>query len=112
MISFDLRLACPVLYLMLAACEGDGSDIGPKLDTLPNASSKVLVLDDTGRGVAGASVAVVGVDVPDFARVTGRSGRAALHDRSCATRSASPSNEAPQPRVQRSLPSASTAPPS
>ena len=78
MISFDLRLACPVLYLMLAACEGDGSDIGPKLDTLPNASSKVLVLDDTGRGVAGASVAVVGVDVPDFARVTGRSGRADL----------------------------------
>ncbi|MEC7583545.1 MAG: hypothetical protein VYE77_04445, partial [Planctomycetota bacterium] len=78
MICLDLRLVCPVLCLMLAACEGDGSDIGPKLATLPSSSTKVLVLDDTGRGVTGASVEVVGVDIPDFARVTGRSGRADL----------------------------------
>jgi hypothetical protein len=57
--------------LLLAACQGNGSDIGPRLPRQPDASQKVLVLDDQGRGVCGARV---GVDtVPPV--VTGRNGR-------------------------------------
>jgi hypothetical protein len=57
--------------LLLAACQGNGSDIGPRLPPLPDASQKVLVLDDQGRGVCGARVAV-DTQAPV---VTGRNGR-------------------------------------
>ena len=74
MSSQMVRFACLVAWLMLTvACQGDGSDIGPKLDRLPDASSMVLVLDDTGRGIAGACVEVEGAST-----VTGRSGRGDL----------------------------------
>lgn len=61
--------------LLLAGCGvGDGSDIGPKLPKLPDASCKVVVLDDQGRGVVGASVSI-----GDTMRaVTGRNGRGDL----------------------------------
>jgi hypothetical protein len=59
----------------LAACSGSGSDIGPRFSNLPSASSKVLVLDDQGRGVVGAAVEVVG---GSGRALTGRNGRADL----------------------------------
>ncbi|MBL9079756.1 MAG: hypothetical protein JNL08_19800 [Planctomycetes bacterium] len=54
----------------LAACQGDGSDIGPKLAAIPDASCKVVVLDDQGRGVVGARVSIDGA-----VALTGRNGR-------------------------------------
>ena len=42
-------IAPTLLLLLFAACKGDGSDIGPKLERLPDASSKVLLLDDQNR---------------------------------------------------------------
>ena len=60
--------------LLLAACQGGGSDIGPRLEPLPAAKFKLQVLDDQGRGVAGAGIVIDG-----FGRVaTGRAGRADL----------------------------------
>lgn len=59
--------------LALAACAGEGSDIGPVLPRLPSASSKVLVFDDQGRGVVGAQVTVDAAVV-----LTGRNGRGEL----------------------------------
>ncbi len=44
--------------LLLSACAGDGSEVGPVLPKLPGASSKVVVLDDQGRGVTGARATV------------------------------------------------------
>lgn len=63
------------LVVVLTACSGDGSDIGPTLAELPKSSSKVVVLDDQGRGVAEASVTVVGTSL---AAITGRNGRGDL----------------------------------
>lgn len=60
--------------LLLAACQGGGSDIGPRLQPLPEAKFKLQVLDEQGRGVAGAKVTVAGV----APAATGRSGRADL----------------------------------
>lgn len=40
----------PTLLLLLVACKG--SDIGPKFARLPDASSKVLLLDDQNRARA------------------------------------------------------------
>ncbi|HEX5050469.1 MAG TPA: hypothetical protein VFZ65_01735 [Planctomycetota bacterium] len=57
---------------VLAGCSGDGSDIGPDLPKLPAASCKAVVLDDLGRGVTGATVAVAGSAVRT---ITGRNGR-------------------------------------
>lgn len=57
----------------LAACNGSGSDVGPVLDRLPDASCKVLVLDDDNRGVCAATV-----QVGARSAVTGRSGRTDL----------------------------------
>lgn len=60
---------------LLAACEvGDGSDIGPKLPKLPDASCKVVVADDQGRGVVGATVSIGN----NLRAVTGRNGRGDL----------------------------------
>ncbi len=64
----------PWLWLgaALAACDaGNGSDIGPELSVLPNASCKVVVLDDDGRGVVGALVTIGA----DGRAITGRNGR-------------------------------------
>lgn len=66
-------LAGALLALVLAGCEGDGSDIGPRLDRLPDASCKVLVFDDANRPVTGARVEIDGA-----AAVTGRWGRCDL----------------------------------
>lgn len=54
----------------LAGCTGSGTDIGPRLDVIPDTSSKVVVLDDQGRGVV-AAVATIG----EARAVTGRNGR-------------------------------------
>jgi hypothetical protein len=62
-----------MLWIVLAACQGEGSDIGPKLSALPTQSCKVVVLDDLGRGVTGARVTVGGAGA-----VTGRNGRGDL----------------------------------
>lgn len=61
--------------LLAAGCSGDGSDIGPRLPRLPDASCKAVVLDDAGRGVVGATVALEGTSVR---AVTGRNGRGDL----------------------------------
>ncbi|HZN39957.1 MAG TPA: hypothetical protein VFD82_14190 [Planctomycetota bacterium] len=66
-------LATAWALLLLAGCSGEGSDIGPTLPPLPKASCKVVVLDDLGRGVVGASVSV-----GTAAAVTGRNGRTDL----------------------------------
>lgn len=59
--------------VLLAACQGDGSDIGPKLAALPSESCKVVVLDDLGRGVVEARATVAGRTA-----LTGRNGRGDL----------------------------------
>ncbi len=66
------RVAVPAAGLFVAACAGEGSDIGPRLPRIPDASSKVVVLDDQGRGVVGATVTIDGTQL--LAR-TGRNGR-------------------------------------
>jgi hypothetical protein len=58
-----------------AACAGEGSDIGPRLPRLPDASSKVQVFDGTGLPVTGAAVTIVGTNAR---AVTGRGGRGDL----------------------------------
>ena len=60
------------LIVLLAACSGDGSDIGPRLARLPEASSKVQLLDDQNRGVVSGTVTVVGTQLQTL---TGRNGR-------------------------------------
>ena len=61
-------------FVGAAACtEGDGSDIGPKLEPLPGAGYKFQVLDDASRGVVGARIVVA-----ERTAVTGRNGRADL----------------------------------
>ena len=60
------------MMVMLAACEGDGSDIGPRLPLLPAESTKVMVFDDGNRGVVSATVSVVGSST---SALTGRNGR-------------------------------------
>ena len=64
------------LLLALAACNaGDGSDIGPRFAPLPNTSSRVVVLDDQGRGVTGARVTLADSAA---SALTSRNGRADL----------------------------------
>jgi len=58
--------------LLSAACEGDGSDIGPSLPKIPDESAKVLVFDDENRAVVSATVSVVG---STMSALTGRNGR-------------------------------------
>lgn len=60
--------------LLATACGvGDGSDIGPALPQLPDDSCKVVVLDDQGRAVVGATVTVGSARA-----ITGRNGRGDL----------------------------------
>lgn len=59
--------------LVLAACQGGGSDVGPTLPLLPGPSAKVLVLDDAGNGVSAARVTVAGA-----VATTGLAGRGDL----------------------------------
>jgi hypothetical protein len=54
---------------------GDGSDIGPVRPDLPTESCRVVVLDEAGRGVVGATVAIRGTGIRG---ITGRNGRADL----------------------------------
>ncbi|MCA8953145.1 MAG: hypothetical protein KDE27_26775 [Planctomycetes bacterium] len=61
--------------LLVAGCEGGGSDIGPRLSPLPSDSSKVNVYDDDNRGVTAARVTIDGTNV---AALTGRNGRGDL----------------------------------
>lgn len=68
-------LRAPAAFLALAAafaaCDpGPGSELGPAAPALPPASCKAVVLDDQGRGVAGAVVQAGAARA-----VTGRSGR-------------------------------------
>jgi hypothetical protein len=62
-----------VVLSALPGCSGSGSDVGPRLDHLPDASFKVLVLDGSSRGISGARVSIDGGTC-----VTGRSGRGDL----------------------------------
>ena len=64
-------LAAAALLALSACTEGDGSDIGPKLEPLPGSGYKLQVLDDASRGVSGARVLV-----DDRTAVTGKNGRA------------------------------------
>jgi hypothetical protein len=66
--------ALAVLLPVAVSCRGDGSDIGPAIPALPEASFVVTVRDDAGRAVVGARVELVG----SGAFVTSRSGRADL----------------------------------
>lgn len=61
------------VLLALAACAGEGSDIGPSLPRLPAASCKVQVLDDQGRGVCEARVTI-----GNASALSGRNGRGDL----------------------------------
>lgn len=65
-------LVAAALLAALSACEGEGSDIGPRLPRLPDASMKVLLLDDANRGVVSATVSIVGEQAT---AQTGRNGR-------------------------------------
>lgn len=67
---------CVVGLCGLAACKGDGSDVGPSFAPLPQAYGKVQVFDDAGRGVVGAVVTVPELNVQG---TTGRNGRADLY---------------------------------
>ncbi|MBX3464699.1 MAG: carboxypeptidase regulatory-like domain-containing protein [Planctomycetes bacterium] len=65
--------AALLLAAAFAACQGDGSDIGPRLPPLPPGNCKAVVLDDAGRGVVAARVAVAGATA-----FTGPNGRGDL----------------------------------
>jgi len=59
----------------VASCQGDGSDIGPRLTPLPEASNKVSVYNDQNRGVVVATVSLIGTSI---GAITGRNGRGEL----------------------------------
>jgi len=61
-----------LLLGLLVGCAGEGSDIGPRLSRIPNASCKVWLLDGQNRGVVSATVRIAGSG--EVAR-TGRNGR-------------------------------------
>lgn len=65
-------LVAASLVVMLCACAGEGSDIGPRLPRLPDASTRVLLLDDQNRGVVSATVTVAETST---SALTGRNGR-------------------------------------
>jgi hypothetical protein len=76
MIRRQSRRSLPGLLLLgsaLSGCRGEGSDIGPQLVPLPEASYRVVVRNDEDRGVCNAVVTVQGTTAVG---VTGRSGRA------------------------------------
>jgi hypothetical protein len=63
------------VLVWLFGCTGKGTDVGPSLPRLPGASTKFSVLDDAGRGVAGATVQV---GSSSLRAVSGRNGRGDL----------------------------------
>ena len=63
----------------LAACDGPGSDIGPAFPKLPEASSKFVVLDDQGRGIVEARIAVLGTSMTGTTARSGRGDRPSGH---------------------------------
>jgi hypothetical protein len=65
-------LAISLTVVFAAACSGGGSDIGPRLDRIPDASTKVQLLDDLNRGVVSGRASVVGTTIE---ALTGRNGR-------------------------------------
>ena len=65
-------IATSLIVLFAVACSGGGSDIGPRLARLPDASTKVQLLDDQNRGVVSGRVSVVGTTMQ---ALTGRNGR-------------------------------------
>lgn len=70
--AFRAPAALLAFAAAFAACDpGPGSELGPASPELPAASCKAVVLDDQGRGVAGAAITA-----GDARAVTGRSGRA------------------------------------
>jgi hypothetical protein len=71
------------LLLALAACTGQGSDIGPRLQPIDGNDYRVLVHDDAGRPVCNAIVRISGVS--GFA-TSGRGGRAIVYPEPSGTR--------------------------
>ena len=65
-------LVAAPLVMALVACEGEGSDIGPRLPRLPDASMKVLLFDDANRGVVSGTVSIASAQA---SALTGRNGR-------------------------------------
>ncbi|MGK0304140.1 MAG: hypothetical protein ACI89X_005048, partial [Planctomycetota bacterium] len=65
-------VATSLIVLLAAACNGGGSDIGPRLPRIPDASTKVQLLDDQNRGVVSGRASVVGTTTQ---ALTGRNGR-------------------------------------
>ena len=65
-------LAISLTVVFAAACSGSGSDIGPRLDRIPDDSTKVQLLDDQNRGVVSGRASVVGTAIE---ALTGRNGR-------------------------------------
>ncbi len=86
--------------LLLSACStGDGSDIGPELEDLPEAVFRVLVRNEQDQGVSNA---LVGISGSAATAGTGQSGRAGFRNQfsgvrsvrvSAATASASPGDQ-------------------
>lgn len=73
------RWTFALALLLLPACrQGSGSDIGPILDRAPRDDWRVLVRDDQGRAVSGATVSVEGVT---STAITGRPGRGQIPTR-------------------------------
>lgn len=65
------RCAAALGALLLAACQGEGSEIGPALGEKPEEPFQVQVFDDASRPVCGAVATFSGATA-----VTGRAGRA------------------------------------
>ena len=65
-----------IAALGVAAChQGEGSDIGPDIPRLPNASFRVLVKSDDGAGVASALLRIDGADKSWSSRMIPRNDR-------------------------------------
>lgn len=64
--------ATSLIVLLFGSCDGGGSDIGPRLPRIPDASTKVLLLDDQNRGIVSGHASVVGTTIE---ALTGRNGR-------------------------------------
>ncbi|MFT7534557.1 MAG: hypothetical protein ACI85K_000504 [Hyphomicrobiaceae bacterium] len=65
-------VATSLIVLLTAACNGGGSDIGPRLPRISDTSEKVQLFDDQNRGVVSGRVTVVGTTTQ---ALTGRNGR-------------------------------------
>lgn len=77
------RSCIALLALLLGACQGDGSDIGPEIAELSTIDYRVLVRDDLGRPVVNARVSIEGFGETG---ATGTRGRAIVGTRPTGTR--------------------------